>query len=242
MAVKPKDYVDSDRERILCNLAALLGQELASLQSDTSRLLPRRNNRIQAKWYCNPPEVKVGDLVICGTSTGGQQNPYLISIVHEVGIPNDPRGCCLRAIGTSFLCNYGNESFTVLTGVHEYMLYEGIHREIYRKVNQAYAKLFTYRHRFRGLRFDPMSAGLAVLSIGEVFGGLSKPTIPYQIEIRFKKTISIKSIIKQMLDQGYGKREFEADSGQYEGPREGYTSFTRDSLVSELQTHGIDIK
>jgi hypothetical protein len=217
MNTKPREHADSDRERILCNIAALLASELYSLsllpavqeaiQRDPSR------NRIQIKsgMFRHEPFRK-GALVNCWTSTGRQQHPYLISFVEENGSPNDPQGLVLRAVGRDDTCNYGNESFLEITGIPEKFLWEGNKRKFALKVNKALQKIADYGHRFRYLTFPDDKT--AEVWIGEVFGGLGTRTKPYAITLPFDVRLSIKAICEEMKRRGYGTREFEPEAAE----------------------------
>jgi hypothetical protein len=154
--------------------------------------------------------LEVGDLVVCRTSVGWQTNPWIVSFIHEVGIPNDPYGMCLRAIGSNALCNYGNEDFIKLSGFSSRDLYEGEQWIFYRKVLKAVHKEDNYNHIFAGLDFDASEPlHRAQLSIRERWGGLSKPSKPYIINLEFNKKTSVKQVLDDMKAQGFGTRDFE---------------------------------
>jgi hypothetical protein len=197
---------------------------------------------VRAEWYCR--ELRKGDLVVCQTSIIAQQHPWLIAIVEEVGIPNDPRGAVLRAIGTNALCNYGNESFTKVTGVPEKLLWDGPRRKVYLKIHKALREFATHKHRFRGLQFDDQQDEVAYVFVGPhiFYQDAGNPVKPYKITIRFNAKTSVADIVGQMQEQGFGTRDFEPDDGSYTGPMEGCATFTRDSLASNLNAAGFDLK
>lgn len=235
----------TDRERILINIAALLASELAHLQSrpDVQRYMasPHSLSRIFCEWdLFNKKPFRKGELVVCQSSTGRQQNPWLVSFVEQQGFANEPRGLVLRAIGSRDLCNYGNESFIRINGIAERLLWEGEKHAFSRKLHKALRVLDNYGHRFRGLEFP--EDGVATVYIGQVFGGLGKPTKPYSVSIAFNKRTSVKGIISQLKAQGFGTREFELDDGTYSGPMEGFATFTRESLIQTLQAEGVELK
>jgi len=240
MGRRKQQAPDSDRERILCNIASQLAYELNSLHNYLRRRridVPDRYIHVE---IVNERDVQKGDLVSCWTSTTRQQNPFLVSFVE--GPADNGDGLLLRAIGTDRLSNYGNEQFIRITGIPERLLWEGDKRAFAIKVNKAFRKLDNMWHCFRGLRFDPDNQQLAYIFVGERFGGGEKPTKPYRIDITYTKRTTIKSIIQQMKEQGYGTRQFEPDDDKYTGPREGYASFTRDDLISQLKNAGIELK
>jgi len=238
----------TDRERILTNIAAILAIELEKLQMlpEVRRYMasPHSISHVLCEWdLFNKKPFAKGELVVCRTSTGIQQNPWLISFVHEQGIPHDPHGLCLRAIGTDKLCNYGNESYVRVVGIHEKFLWEGDKQSAATKIHKALRSLLNYGHRFRGIEFDKENTGIAYVYIGEVFGGgLGKQaTKPYKLTVSFTKKTTIKAIAKQMKEQGCGTREFEPEDGNTEGPQNP-KPITRDGLIQSIEASGIELK
>jgi hypothetical protein len=234
----------TDRERILVNICAALAHELSHLQSlpEVQRYMqnPHSLSSVRCSWgYWNKEPFIKGDLVACFTSYARQQNPHLVSFV-EGPHPTDSSGLALRAIGTNDICNYGNESFIRISGIPERLLWEGDRHQFAMKLSRAFAKLDNYGHRFRGLRFR--EDGLASVFVGEVFGGWGKGTKPYEMQIKFTKRTSIKNIIAQMKEQGFGTREFEPNDGTYSGPMQGLMTVKRDDLVKGLEAQGIELK
>lgn len=235
----------TDRERILVNIAAELAHEVEYYQrmlcvrqherqwSDSAR-------RIRTNWDCiGRPKYEKGDLVVCFTSTGRQQNPWLISFVEADGCKDDPRGLLLRAIGTDKLCDYSNESFIRITGIPARLLWEGDQYQFSVKLNRALRKIDEYMHVFRGLEFPEPNR--AVVYIGQRWGGMNNPTKPYTIEIPFTKRTSVKAVIEALENNGFGTREFEPDDGNYQGPMQGLTVITRADVVQTLQASGVNI-
>lgn len=222
----------------------MLAHEVSHLQSlpQVQQYMnnPHSLSRIRCNWTAfNDKPFNKGELVSCFTSSGRQQNEWLVSFV-EGPHPNDASGLCLRAIGTDQTCNYGNESFIRITGIPERLLWEGDKHQFALKLNKAINEIGSYGHRFRGLEFG--KDGEATVFIGECFGGLSKKTKPYPIHIKFTKKTSIKNIASQMKAQGFGTREFEPDDGAYSGPMEGLASFKREDIVGAIAATGIELK
>lgn len=225
----------SDRERILMNIASMLAQELCSLQ-----LLPSvreyMNNpnsmsyiRVESG-YATKPKYEKGDLVLCQTSVGRNQNPWLISFV-EGPSTTDSSGLLLRSIGGSGTCNYGNESFARIVGIPERLLWEGDKQRFAEKLAKALRKLDTYIHRYRGLSFA--EDGQADVTFGEIWGGLSKKSKPYTLRVVYTRKTTIKSIIAQLEEQGFGTRKFELEDGeptQFMNPQ----PITRTTLIAAL--------
>lgn len=235
----------TDRERILVNIAAELAHEveyyqrLAVVQAH-ERQWPDSARTIRAEWSAvGRPKYQKGDLVVCFTSTGRQQNPWLISFVEADGCKYDPQGLLLRAIGTNKLCDYSNESFIRITGIPARLLWEGDRYQFSLKLHRALRKLDSYTHVFRGLEFPKPNR--AVVYIGERWGGMGKQTRPYTVEMPFTKRTTIKAIIAALEANGFGTREFEPDDGTYQGPMQGLAVITRADVVKTLQASGVDI-
>lgn len=240
-----KQFTDTDRARILVNIAAELAHEVEYYQrlpavQEHEKRWPKSARRIRTEWgMIDRPQYQRGDLVVCFTSTGRQQNPWLISFVEADGCKDDPHGLLLRAIGTGNLCDYSNESFIRITGIADNLLWEGDQRQFSLKLHKALSKIGNYMHVFRGLEFP--ESNRAVVYIGERWGGMNKPTKPYAVEIRFTKRTSIKAIIAALETNGFGTREFEPDDGTYIGPMQGLAVITRSDVVETLQAGGVAI-
>lgn len=239
---------DNDRERILCNIAAMLAAEVSHLQTLPAVQQYMTGKHSLTRVLCkreifDPTPFKKGELAVCWTSTGLQQNPFLISFVEEQGIANDPSGLLLRAIGTDQLSSYGNESFIRVVGIPERLLWEGGKREFSVKLSKAMKKMDCFIHRFRGLTFP--SDGVADVYIGEYHGGILRTkngSKPYVIHINFDKKTTLKSITAQMEEQGFGKREFEEEDGKDDMPFGNPKAITRADLVGSLNAAGIELK
>ena len=233
----------NDRERILMNIACYLAKEVAVLHRLPAVQQYKKNEH--ALSYVNTEsrfleefQLRKGDLVLCETSAGRQENPFLISFVENEIYVRDERGPLLRSPGTDELSYYGNESFMRITGIPERLLWSGERQKFNKKLQKALAKLDTYFHRFRGLEF--VKDGEALVWFGEIFGGLGKPSKPYSIRILYDKRTTIKGIIFELEAQGFGTREFEREDGSettYGNPK----PITRESLVGTLKSAGVEI-
>jgi hypothetical protein len=240
---------DNDRERILCNIASHLAYELSKLQSlpivqDHFRRFPDYPSILcQHEFWNKTPFVK-GELAVASGSSMFQQNPFLCAFVEEQGIPNDPHGLLVRAIGTKELCTYGNESFIRITGIDEKFLWEGEKRAFAVKLQKAMKKMDCFIHRFRGLKFA--SDTVADVYIGEYHGGILRTkngSKPYVLHITFNKKTTLKGITSQMEEQGFGKREFEeVDGKEDEMPFGNPQAITREGLVGALGVAGIELR
>lgn len=197
----------TDRERILTVVAGMLALELASRRSfDHTRMEPC--STVHVEWFSK--DLKKGDLVVCMTSVGRNETPWNVSFVEEKGIPGDPNGALLRAIGTKNFCRFGNESFAKIVGIPEEFLWEGERYEFAAKVRKAFGRIDSYAHRFGGIEFSE-EPGIAFVTVREVFEGTlrsEKGSEPYVFTIRYDKKITIKEIVRQMKQQGFGIKEF----------------------------------
>ena len=241
----------TDRERILVNIAAHLAEELYSL-----RLFVPDVDRYYTSSRCMSPitvtggfgsepskkPFKKGALVVCNTACRIHTNdPYLVSFVESNGIKNDPNGLVLRAIGSEKMCNYGNENFLEVVGIPEKFLWEGprwkFATKLYAALRQLndlkeHVKLDTYGHRYRGLEFVDDSS--AQVWVGECFGGLGVKTKPYSITVTFNSKTTVKGIVQQLKNGGYGSRLFEPEDGKSDAPFGNPQSITRSDLIDTL--------
>jgi len=235
----------TDRERILLNIASMLAQEVATLQR-----LPAVQQYMASQYSLSHiaieepgferPKYNKGDLVLCQSSVGRNENPFVLAFVEANGCKNDPSGLLLRAIGTNDLCDYGNERFARITGIPERMLWEGEKQQFANKLYKTLRKMDTYVHRFRGLSFP--EDGQADVTFGEIFGGLSKHSKPYTLRVAYTPKTTLKSIRQQLEAQGFGVRKFEEDDGTYDGQFHNPQAITRESLIGELTGAGIELK
>jgi hypothetical protein len=92
-----------------------------------------------------------GDLVFTNTSI--YPNDYMVGFVEKV---DSDRGCVvIREIGSKRLCNYFNESFSVISKeMLGYEILEGTQYKIYLKVLKAFDKYGDYNTKFKSISFD----------------------------------------------------------------------------------------
>lgn len=241
--MRNSDVKMTDRERILMNIAAMLAKELCNLQSLPSvreyMNNPHSLSHIRMEsGYAPKPKYEKGDLVLCQTSVGRQQNPWLISFVESAGCKNDPSGLLLRSVGEKATCNYGDESCAKIVGIPERLLWEGDKQQFSEKLTKALLKLDTHTHRYRGLRFP--KEGQADVTFGEIWGGLRNKTKPYTLRVIYTRKTTIKNIVAQLESQGFGTRKFEAEDGvptHFMNPQ----PITRASNVATLGAAEIDV-
>ena len=92
-----------------------------------------------------------GDLVFANTSF--TPNDFMVGFVDRV---DSEQGCVvIREIGSRRLCNYFNESFTVINKEKlGYEIMEGLQYKTYQKVLKAFSKYSGYTTRFKSITFD----------------------------------------------------------------------------------------
>lgn len=94
-------------------------------------------------------ELKPGDLVFANTSL--KVNDFLVGFIDH--LEND---CVvIREIGSNRLCNYYNESFSVINKEKlGYELLEGVQYKTYQKALKAFGNYTQYWTRFKSISFE----------------------------------------------------------------------------------------
>lgn len=207
---KPGRSVDpplSDRERILMIIIEGLSSSAMLARHDVREWNSEGYRRIGGDGYYvhfapwRKPEK--GDLVLAKT---GFVSRWKIGWFVE----KQADGALIREIGSDKLCNYGNESFEPIVGLDgDLRLLEGDRYQFLVKVYKAFARGDEYIYRFGGLRFDGDDA---VITIREVFGGLGKPSVPFEARMHWTKRTSVAAILKAMREAGYGTKDFRSPS------------------------------
>ena len=93
--------------------------------------------------------LKPGDLVMANTTIS--PNAFMVGFVNEV------KDDCvvIREIGSEKLCNYYNESFTIINKEKlGYEILEGLQYKIYQKTLKAFSEYTKYTTRFRSIDFS----------------------------------------------------------------------------------------
>lgn len=100
-------------------------------------------------YMLNPSTVCKGDLVFANTSIN--INDFVVGFVDHI-----EKDCIvIREIGSNRLCNYYNESFSVINKEKlGYEILEGEQYKIYQKVIKAFRKFTNYYTRFKSISFD----------------------------------------------------------------------------------------
>ena len=90
-----------------------------------------------------------GDLVYANSSI--YPNDFVVGFVNEI----KPDCVIIREIGSDRLCNYYNESFTVINKDNlGYEILEGVQYELYQKTLKAFSKYARYSVKFKSISFD----------------------------------------------------------------------------------------
>lgn len=194
----------SDRERILMTIIDRLASTQILMPGSVHRWGPEAFTTPSLGTlvhFANYAEPKPGDLVLAKT---GHVSEWKIGWYVEKRFGTFG-GAVIREIGSERLCNYDNESFVPIVGLDPISLLESDQRQFYVKVLHAFRKGDEYVYRFGGLRFEGPEA---VITIREVFGGMGKPSQPFDIRMVWNKRTSAKTILAAMRAGGYGTKEF----------------------------------
>ena len=100
-------------------------------------------------YMLNPSGICKGDLVFANTSLN--INDFVVGFVDHV----ESDCVVIREIGSNRLCNYYNESFSVINKEKlGYEILEGVQYKIYQKVIKAFGNFTNYYTRFKSISFD----------------------------------------------------------------------------------------
>lgn len=125
------------------------------LMAIITRIIPELLYNFGKKEECvksymlGPSGICKGDLVFANTSLA--INDFVVGIVDHI-----EKDCMvIREIGSNRLCNYYNESFSVINKEKlGYEILEGVQYKIYQKVIKAFGKYTDYHTKFRSISFD----------------------------------------------------------------------------------------
>lgn len=100
-------------------------------------------------YMLNTSELCKGDLVFANTSIN--INDFIVGFVERI----EDDCVVIREIGSNRICNYYNESFSVINREKlGYEILEGIQYKIYQKVLNAFGRYTKYHTRFKAISFD----------------------------------------------------------------------------------------
>ncbi len=172
-----------DRTRILMEIVR------QAYSNHITVMCPRNESLLsRMKLKFDDGEPKKGDLVLAVTSI--TPNPWFIGFLEEA---KGNGNWIIRDIATNQLCNYSNESFVKISGLHKTQLWCGHERELYRKVRKAIGKL-DYSTRYKDLDINGKEA---TVRLRDIFKNESK----YIITFHWNTKTTIKSLVR--LFQAY---------------------------------------
>lgn len=123
-----------------------------------SRIIPglmcsgfREKDEYVKSYMLEKSKLQHGDLVFANTSIF--PNDFMVGFVENV---DDERDCvAIREIGSKKLCDYFNESFSVINKEKlGYEILEGVQYKTYQKVLKAFSEYADYGTRFKSISFD----------------------------------------------------------------------------------------
>lgn len=136
-----------------------------------------------------PSELRPGDLVFANTSF--EINDFVVGIIDHV--ENDY--VVIREIGSNRLCNYYNESFSVINKEKiGYELLEGVKYKTYQKALKAFGKYTGYLTRFKSISFN---GNICFLQARKAFTN----DLLFEINFPYNSKTSIKSIGKLLKEK-----------------------------------------
>ena len=200
----------TDKERILMTILKRLcsTQKLCCRPNGEEKFRDGDSEYVHFGEY-DDRRVKKGDLVL--GQTGGVSD-FTVGFVEEVYSDSH---MLIREIGTDRTCNYSNEMFVRIHIENEYIR-EKDEYQFYLKVLKAFRRGDKYRYRYGGINF--LEDGMVEVWIREAFGGL-RDSFPFSMKMKWDKRTTIKEILQNMIDVGYGVRDFSDSSQKYETAR-----------------------
>jgi hypothetical protein len=199
----------TDRERILTKVidglrSTAILRARADPYSEASYANGSGGHYVHFAVYRKPVK---GDLVI---GTTGRDSYWKIAFYEECADPSNELHV-VRSIDTGQLCNYGNETFTPIVGLHHTDTLTGKERAMFEKVMAAFARGDEYLYRYGGFRLD---GDTAIITVREAHGGFGMESIPFSIEMKWTPKTTIKQILECMRAGGYGTKSFRPQDAQ----------------------------
>lgn len=132
----------TDKERILM---AIITRIIPGLLYGS----PNKREEYVKSYMLNSSGIRKGDLVFANTTL--HINNFVVGIVDHI----ENNYVVIREIGSNRLCNYYNESFSVINKDKlGYEILEGVQYKIYQKVIKAFKKYNRYYTRFKSISFE----------------------------------------------------------------------------------------
>lgn len=134
-----------------------------------------------------------GDLVFANTSI--VINDFIVGFVDHL----EEDCVVIREIGSNRLCNYYNETFSVINKEKlGYEVLEGLQYKIYQKVLKAFAKYTNYWTRFKSISFEGNTCTVQARQSFE-------NNLLFEISFPFNSKTTIASIGQLLKEKEYGE-------------------------------------
>lgn len=171
----------TDKERIL---SAIITRIIPGLLYDSAT----EKSKYVKCYMLNCSDLRKGDLVFANTSI--EINDFIVGFVDHI----EDDCVVIREIGSNRLCNYYNESFSVINKEKlGYEILEGIQYEIYQKVRKAFVKYTLYCTRFKSISFK---GNTCIVQARKVF----ENDLLFEVSFSFNSKTTIHSIGKLLIE------------------------------------------
>ncbi|MFC8685979.1 hypothetical protein [Brevibacillus porteri] len=189
---------ETDKERILANILDCIARSCITMPY-AERYKNSDKYGAYLGWFESDDSIKIGDLVMCATIRDTKYKfGYITKIISQTHME-------IREIGSNSICSISNERFYPIRGMRKLDLLEGKEYTLFCKVMKAIHKADEYMYRFNDINFE--SNDVAVVSFRKKWTDLTE-FHPLIVKINYDNKTSIKQILEQMYQQGYGTKEF----------------------------------
>lgn len=172
----------TDKERILMAIITRIIPGLLYSPFD------KRDEYVKS-YILNSAGIRKGDFVFANTTLN--INDFVVGIVDHI----EDDCVVIREIGSNRLCNYYNESFSVINKEKlGYEMLEGVQYKIYQKVIKAFEKFTGYYTRFKSISFD---GDICTVQARETF----KNDLLFEVSFPFNSKTTIASIGKLLEEK-----------------------------------------
>lgn len=198
----------TDRERILVNVVRQMHSTMI-MKCKADFLSSAVNGECDYAHFSCMKKPSPGDLVLA--QTGGDPQWKIGWYVEPIG--HD--GAVIREIGGNALCNYTNESFHPLVGMHKTYLLEGEQYKAHLKVLAAFRKGDEHAYRYGGVDFE---GDEMIVTVREWHGGFGRDSHPFKVRMKYGKKTTVKSILANLRAGGYGSADFSRPRPEFVAP------------------------
>lgn len=151
-------------------------------------------------------QIESGMIVIAGSTHNSRKDEFSIGEVVQVLGHGD---CVIRDLRDGQLCRLHNERFVPIIGLRPDELWTDDQVVFDRKVRKAFLEVDDFIHQYDGVVFE---GDIALISVANRNGAIlfrNRVAVPYVIEMKWNRRLTIKSIKHALLEAGYGQCEFE---------------------------------